>query len=1162
MKKCRLFFGTFATIAAVSLGGMYVSAAASEDSNLISIVTDKSEYNTGDSVKETIILNNTTGKILTDIVVEGSVPDGYKLKDGTENNWKENIERLAVGEEKEIAVKELIVKSNAGNNGEEKEKINPTDKIGGVSGNNDTKDADKGVKKDNKSKQNTKKIEGNKVKTDDYFNVVFWIAVAAFGITAVLFAIKNKKLKHLLSLTLAVMMIGGMLPADTLYVEAAENKDNHLEQNVTKTIKVDGKDITLSVKAAYCEIEDNMVKTEDDLIKEGYKLKWQDDFNGNELNRADWNVELHDPGWVNAELQAYVDSDENIQVKDGNLLIKPVEKVNEDGTKSYTSGRVNTQGKHDFKYGYFECRAKVPTGKGYLPAFWMMPTDENLYGQWPKCGEIDCMEVMGQETNKVYGTIHYGEPHDQSQGTYTVDESENFADNYHTFACEWEPGKIIWYIDGIKYHEESDWFSAREGQGTVTYPAPFDQPFYMILNLAVGGSWVGYPDENTTYEDQQFAIDYVKVYQKDSYNEDVEKPEKSVFLRDPDENGNYIVNGDFSKIEDLTDDVDWKFITAMSGEANAKIENKQMIIETTNAGTADYSIQLVQPDIPMQKGAEYKLTFDAYADKERTMITGISAPDHNYTRYFNDTKVELSPDKKEYVYTFRMEKDDDANGRLEFNLGNTDSTATVYISNVRLEKTGYSEIKEDATKKVLADGNCVYNGGFQEGKGRLGYWDINKDDASQISVTNDNNDRKLKIVASDAVSAENPITIGQKELALSKGTNYAMSFMAKGDNGNKLKISAGGNEFEELLDGTEKTFKETFSLVEQKNANRDLLFTITKPGTYFIDDVRIVEDSLIKNGNFNAGLSGFEAYCYTPSNVTCVVDSLTEDNAADFTIKDTGDADWHIQLKQTGVKLEKNQWYRISMKMKSSLDRKVSYALQRNGNSDIHKDDWTPYRQNIVELGNEYQTYSQEFKMNFDTDDDTVFNVTMGAIDGKQIKEQHRICIDDIVLEKIDEPKDETPEKPSQPMETNMISNGDFSNGLTNWENSLLHGNIIDVQDNKAVITVNDVGSEEHSCQLIQKNIGVEKGATYEIKFKIESSVARKIKFALMIPDVWDWYTGDDITLHEGENEYAAEVTINKDSTDKMALYFTMGYLNEDVGTHTIKISDVSMIKK
>lgn len=345
--------------------------------------------------------------------------------------------------------------------------------------------------------------------------------------------------------------------------------------------------------------------TEADLLKQGYQLKWQDNFDGNFLNRADWNVELHEKGWVNSEWQEYVDSDKNIQVKDGKLLIKPVETVNADGTRSYTSGRINTQGKHDFKYGYFECRAKVPTGKGYLPAFWMMPTDENLYGQWPKCGEIDIMEVMGQETNKAYGTIHYGEPHDQSQGTCTVDVKNNFADQYHTYACDWEPGKITWYIDGVKFHEESDWFSAKSGQGEVAYPAPFDQPFYMILNLAVGGSWVGYPDDSTTYADQQFAVDYVKVYQKDSYDENVEKPVKNVILREPDTTGNYINNGDFSIAENLSDDKNWKFLTTLDGDGKAEIKNHEMVISTVNMGTADYSIQLVQPDVPLQKGGTY-----------------------------------------------------------------------------------------------------------------------------------------------------------------------------------------------------------------------------------------------------------------------------------------------------------------------------------------------------------------------------------------------------------------------------------------------------------------------------------------------------------------------------------------------------------------------------
>lgn len=364
-------------------------------------------------------------------------------------------------------------------------------------------------------------------------------------------------------------------------------------------------------------------------------------------------MELHEKGWVNSEWQEYVDSDKNIQVKDGKLLIKPVETVNADGTRSYTSGRINTQGKHDFKYGYFECRAKVPTGKGYLPAFWMMPTDENLYGQWPKCGEIDIMEVMGQETNKAYGTIHYGEPHDQSQGTCTVDVKNNFADQYHTYACDWEPGKITWYIDGVKFHEESDWFSAKSGQGEVAYPAPFDQPFYMILNLAVGGSWVGYPDDSTTYADQQFAVDYVKVYQKDSYDENVEKPVKNVILREPDTTGNYINNGDFSIAENLSDDKNWKFLTTLDGDGKAEIKNHEMVISTVNMGTADYSIQLVQPDVPLQKGGTYKVTFDAYADEARTMIADISGPDHNYTRYWKDTKWNLEHRKRHILMCFR-----------------------------------------------------------------------------------------------------------------------------------------------------------------------------------------------------------------------------------------------------------------------------------------------------------------------------------------------------------------------------------------------------------------------------------------------------------------------------------------------------------------------------
>lgn len=906
-------------------------------------------------------------------------------------------------------------------------------------------------------------------------------------------------------------------------------------------------------------IENPSKRTEADLLKEGYQLKWQDNFDGDTLNRADWNVELHKKGWVNEEWQAYVDSDKNIQVKDGKLLIKPVETVNADGTKSYTSGRINTQGKHDFKYGYFECRAKVPTGKGYLPAFWMMPTDENLYGQWPKCGEIDIMEVMGQETNRAYGTIHYGEPHDQSQGTYTVDAKDNFADQYHTYACDWEPGKITWYIDGVKYHEESDWFSAKSGQGEVTYPAPFDQPFYMILNLAVGGSWVGYPDDSTTYADQQFAVDYVKVYQKNSYDENVEKPVKNVILREPDTTGNYINNGDFSIAENLSDDKNWKFLTTLDGDGKAEIKNHEMVISTVNVGTADYSIQLVQPDVPLQKGGTYKVTFDAYADEARTMIADISGPDHNYTRYWNDTKVSLGTKKQTFTYEFQMTGSDDANGRLEFNLGNTDSTATVHLSNVRIEKTGYEEIKEDTTKKALADGNYVYNGSFQEGKNRLGNWEITKPEHVTAEVTGLEDGRRLKVVSQKGTEST-AVTVGQKDLALAPDTDYILSFTAQAQEAKTMTVHAAGQDFQAELTGEKKNYSFSFKTADLTDKN--ISFDLGLGTTVYLDDVRIDEDSLIKNGSFNAGLAGFDPYCYTPSNVTYVVDSLNEDNVADFTINDTGDQDWHIQLKQTGVRLEKGQWYRLSLKMKSSIDRKVSYTLQRDGST--HKDaagneDWTPYCQEKVALTSEYQTFTKEFQMKEDTDPDTIFNIAMGAIDGQQIKEQHRICIDDIVLEKIEAPE-------IKPEETgkNLLVNGDFSDGTDGW-NIVKRDDAIGTTvatEGGIVFKIADVGTEDWHAQLKQSGITLEKGCKYRVKFKVTSTKTRTIKLGFM-SESYNWYGGTNLELPESEEqEVVYEFTMEKDTDRNAVMTVSMGqmYENDDKSKPiNTSVSDITL---
>ena len=885
------------------------------------------------------------------------------------------------------------------------------------------------------------------------------------------------------------------------------------------------------------------------LSYDGYKKVWGDEFDGDSLNRDDWNVETHEKGWVNNELQEYVDSDENIQVKDGKLVINPVEKVettasggesenmipndafgdaSKDGVitkevtnatmgsnpwdiqiiqngikieegetyevsfkasstkprkivagvqktsadydqygqgtfdittesveykyevngtvtdenagvyfnlgksdqtpetpestikisdikmvkksisgtkvkKSYTSGRISTQNKQTFTYGRFECRAKVPKGQGYLPAFWLMANDENVYGQWPRCGEIDCMEVMGQETNKAYGTIHYGNPHSESQGTYyTGADEKDFSDAFHTFTCDWEPGKITWYVDGVKYHEESDWYSTTVGQGTLTYPAPFDQPFYIILNLAVGGSWVGNPNNETSFENNPYEIDYVRVYQKDSYDEDVKRPVKEVTLRDPDATGNYINNGDFSVKEDLSDDADWKFLTAFEGEAEASIDNNTMTVNTTNEGTVDYSVQLVQADLPFEKGATYQVQFDAYAFADRKMGVDVKAPDHGYMSYMPHQDAQLTTEKQTYTYTFKMGDASDANGRLEYNMGAKGSTADIYISNVSVKKIKEADPNEKEEKTVLANGNYVYNGSFQEGDKHLGYWNISNAENADVTVTPFSDGRRLKVTMSG--NEKSAVVISQEELAFATGTPYKFSFTASSDADNTLTANIGGHVYTfDIKAGETKDFAVELPS-DAQYVNHDISITLGMQGTTWLDKVSLVENALVKNGSFNDGTTGYTIYVDSSAKASYVVDSLKDNNALAVTINDTGDADWKVQIKQENIKLEKGKTYKLKFKAKSSLNRQIRVVMQGQENRG-----WSVYSSdNIVNLTNEYQTFEDTFTMNEDTDTAAFFSACLGKIGDNQITTQHEVRIDDISLEEVkDDPKDD-----------------------------------------------------------------------------------------------------------------------------------------------------------
>ena len=898
----------------------------------------------------------------------------------------------------------------------------------------------------------------------------------------------------------------------------------------------------------------------------GEELAWHDEFDGNSLNMENWQYELHDPGWVNEELQSYVKSDENVYVKDGKLYIQAQKTVGDDGKASYTSGRINTQNLHNFQYGRFEIRAKVPSGKGFLPAFWMMPVDESYYGQWPKCGEIDIMEVLGDKTDTAYGTLHFGEPHTQKQGTFTLESGvKDFSQDFHVYACEWDPGEFRFYVDDQLFYTVDDWFTKKAGFGEVAFPAPYDQEFYIILNLAVGGSWVGYPDESVEFGDNaQFVIDYVRVYQKDEYDKNVKKPDKELVLREPDKSGNYIINGDFAEYEDLTTSDNWQLHLESDGAATADVSDKELYIKTTKAGALDYSIQVVQANLPLEKGYKYKLSFDAYADTERNIITGVTAPDVGYQRYLSDTSVPLTTQKQNFEYTFDMTSESDANGRVEFCLGNQNSTAGVHITNVRLEKTG-DEIEVPGDKKsILPDGNYVYNGRFEEGsdpdKLRLAYWDWTASEGTKVSVTQDS-DRMLEVVVPETVGKLEDVIVKQTDIALKGGKEYVFTFDAYADGAKNIKAEVGGKTFEANL--TEKTngYKYTFETAEDLDGS-ELKFMLGTAGKVYIDNVRIQENCLLMNGDFSSGMVGYELYVNSPASASALVDSLNEDDACCITIDKTGSMDWYIQLKQAGITLEKDQWYKFSFDAKSTIDRTIMYALQRDGTND---DNWTPYSgTQKINVGSEYKNYDVVFQMTGDTDINTILSISMGAVNGIEISEKHTVTIDNIKLEKT-----EAQEEPPIEEGANLITNGDFAKGGEGWVDGTYGTGEADVSfdDGAAVYTVKNVGTDVNSGEVSmkQENLTLEKGAEYKVEFDVTSGVERTIKYALMDPSAnYDWYGGEDIKLEANTLKHVeGTLTVEKKTSKTMIFQISMGKVEgEDLEVpHTITIDNVSLVK-
>ena len=244
--------------------------------------------------------------------------------------------------------------------------------------------------------------------------------------------------------------------------------------------------------------------------KSRQKLVWADEFNGDSLDYSKWGVEENAYGGGNNEQQIYRWDKKNLRVENGNLVIEAhKDNPNVAGTtRPYSSARIRSKHRGDWKYCRVDVRAKLPIGKGIWPAIWMLPTDEK-YGGWASSGEIDIMELVGHEPSTYHGTLHYGGgwPKNQHAGKEFKLAKGTFADEFHIFSIFWEKGKIIWGIDGKPWQTQEKWHSEKG-----TFPAPFDQRFHLLINLAVGGRWPGNPDTKTKFP-AKMLVDYVRVYQ-------------------------------------------------------------------------------------------------------------------------------------------------------------------------------------------------------------------------------------------------------------------------------------------------------------------------------------------------------------------------------------------------------------------------------------------------------------------------------------------------------------------------------------------------------------------------------------------------------------------------------------------------------------------------
>ncbi|MBT2679986.1 carbohydrate binding domain-containing protein [Bacillus sp. ISL-35] len=866
--------------------------------------------------------------------------------------------------------------------------------------------------------------------------------------------------------------------------------------------------------------------------KSQWSLVWSDEFSGSEIDRSKWTYDIGNwivdedgngvtSGWGNNEKEYYTDSDENAFIDDGKLVIKAKKEQVSDqfGTYDYTSAKLKTKGLFSKKYGRYEIKAKLPTGKGLWPAIWMLPEDDK-YGAWAASGEIDIMEAWGSRPNTVSGTIHYGEgwPNNKYTGKEFELPENRGIDKWHTYALEWKPGELRWYVDGELYQTQNKWYSKGKDNATnYSYPAPFDQEFYLVMNLAVGGWFDGEVDETTKFP-SQMEVDYVRVYdlKKRDYREPVEPVSGPVELpvdaKQPLEDGNLVYDQNYQQPITVVDqpgvELDplyWNFVKLpeFGGDGSVvleEIEGKNYAkTNITNPGSQLYSLQMIQ-NISLANGGKYKVSFDAKSTAARKIMVKAGAGEkRGWVKYSNEESFQLSDELKNYEFTFDMLNETDIASRLEFNLGGNGPNP-VWIGNVRVEDITGTPVDEDATKQPLPNGNHVYNGTFdQGGMDRLTFWNFLVGEAAATASVSENT-RELHVAIDNGGSYPEAVQLDQKGIYLVKGNDYKITLKARADEQRTIQASLLGKDgsdysgiktIELTSNMEEKTFE--FTMPENiSDSEAKLVFSFGGgDGDVYLDDVVLLKTSNIpdygdidlyplKNGDFTDGLSSWENYVHFDASAQIIPDN----GEAKVAIGNEGNETWSVQLIQPNLNLAKEVVYELSFEARSTKARQAEVTIENA--------EYTRFLSKSIPLIDQMEQYTYEFKM--PVDDIASFKMLLGK-NGSSAIGSHDVFIDNVVLKVKDAPTQQEPE----PVSTPGIDNGTFSDGTDGWSSwwgdqwSGYAEGTMNVENEELKVAISQVGGATYSPQVFQKDLLFENGSSYTVTFDARADVPRKM---------------------------------------------------------------------